>query len=97
MKISEFQKLIRNLYLDNDSKRGIERTFIWLVEEIGELANIFNKRNYEKKLISEELADIIAWSCSIANLLDIDIEEAIVEKYPNKCLRCSQNPCICEM
>ena len=97
MEISDFQKLIKDLYFHKDTKRGIDKTFIWLVEEIGELANIFNKKKYKKEIISEELADIIAWSCSIANLLDIDIENALVDKYPNKCLRCSQNPCICEM
>ena len=42
MKISDFQDKIRHLYLENDKKRGIKGTFIWLVEEIGELATLLN-------------------------------------------------------
>ena len=49
----------------------------------------------EKKLISEEIADIIAWTNSLANLLDIDIEKALLEKYPKKCIKCNSSPCQC--
>ena len=96
MRISEFQKLIRDLYFEKDYKRGVKGTFVWLVEEIGELAANLNKTEINKNLISEELADIIAWTHSIANLLDIDIENSLSSKYPNKCLKCNSNPCICE-
>ena len=96
MRISEFQKLIRDLYFEKDYERGVKGTFIWLVEEIGELAANLNQREINRDLISEELADIIAWTHSIANLLDIDIENSLYSKYPKKCLKCKSNPCICE-
>lgn len=96
MKISEFQELIRNLYFKKDSERGISNTFIWLVEEIGELATLLNERLIDSNKVSEELADIIAWSTSIANLLEIDLEEALNFKYPGKCKKCNANPCRCE-
>ena len=95
MKISDFQKLMKELYFHRDSERGINRTFIWLVEEIGELANLLKYEKIEKKHISEEIADIIAWTNSLANLLDIDIEKALSEKYPQKCLKCNSSPCQC--
>ncbi len=95
MKISDFQKLMKELYFHSDSERGINRTFIWLVEEIGELANLLKFEKIEKKQISEEIADIIAWTNSLANLLDIDIEKALSEKYPQKCLKCNSSPCQC--
>ncbi len=96
MKISNFQDLLKDLYLQNDMNRGIKSTFIWLVEEIGELATVLNSKNIDKQKASEELADIIAWAISVANILDIDIENAIFNKYPNKCKKCSSSPCICE-
>ena len=96
MKISEFQELIRNLYFKKDSKRGINNTFIWLIEEIGELATLLNKRLIDTAKISEELADIIAWTTSIANLMEIDLEKALAFKYPDKCKKCDANPCQCE-
>ena len=96
MKISEFQELVRNLYFKKDSKRGINNTFIWLVEEIGELATLLNEKMIDPDKISEELADIIAWTTSIANLVGIDLEKALAFKYPDKCNKCSSNPCQCE-
>jgi NTP pyrophosphatase (non-canonical NTP hydrolase) len=95
MKISEFQKLIKDLYIEQDQKRGKNATFIWLIEEIGELATILKTREIDKEKASEEMADIIAWTTSLANLLKIDLESSILKKYPNKCIKCNSNPCIC--
>lgn len=96
MKISEFQKLMKDLYFHQDSKRGIDKTFIWLVEEVGELASILKQDSVlDSKKISEEMADIIAWMSSLANLLEIDLEKALIDKYPNKCIKCDSNPCCC--
>ncbi len=96
MKISDFQDLLKELYLQNDLNRGVTSTFIWLVEEIGELATILNSTDVDKQKVSEEIADIIAWTISIANILDVDIEKALSDKYPNECKKCSSSPCICE-
>ncbi len=96
MKISDFQDLLKDLYLQNDLNRGVNSTFIWLVEEIGELATILNSTYIDKQKVSEEIADIIAWTISIANILDVDIEKALSDKYPNECKKCSSSPCICE-
>ncbi|MHA1479586.1 MAG: MazG nucleotide pyrophosphohydrolase domain-containing protein [Promethearchaeota archaeon] len=96
MKISDFQDLLKELYLQNDLNRGVNSTFIWLIEEIGELATLLNSIDIDKKKVSEEIADIIAWTISIANILEIDIEKALSDKYPNKCKKCSSSPCTCE-
>ena len=39
MTLREFQALIREMYHDKDAARGVEGTFMWLVEEVGELAS----------------------------------------------------------
>jgi NTP pyrophosphatase (non-canonical NTP hydrolase) len=95
MKISDFQNLIKDLYLRKDLERGVESSFIWLVEEIGELATLLNSKDINKVKVAEELADVIAWTISIANILDVDIEKALNEKYPNKCKKCGSSPCKC--
>jgi len=94
MRISQFQELMKQLYFTRDQKRGAEKTYIWLVEEIGELASSFNKP-IDKNEVESEFADIIAWLSSLANLLDVDLESAVTKKYPNKCPRCEKNPCNC--
>jgi len=86
MEVSEFQKLIRNLYENRDRNRGLEKTALWLVEEVGELAEAVRKGDTNSA--KEEIADVIAWTVSIANLMNIDVEEALKEKYPGKCPRC---------
>jgi NTP pyrophosphatase (non-canonical NTP hydrolase) len=95
MRISEFQNLIRDLYFKQDQNRGIHRTFIWLIEEIGELARVLQHQEIDRDKASEEIADITAWTTSIANLLDINLESVLLKKYPNMCIKCKSRPCIC--
>lgn len=94
MEIREFQRLMKDLYSDNDRERGMEKTMLWFIEEVGELAEAMRKE--DKKDIAYEMADVFAWMVSMANMLDIDVEEACLSKYPMKCSRCGHKPCICE-
>jgi NTP pyrophosphatase (non-canonical NTP hydrolase) len=104
MQISEFQSLMKNLYFKNDNERGITGTTLWFFEEIGEFSEALRhyisetderlKEEY-KDTLSLEMADIVAWLCSIANILNINLEQALFDKYPNKCPKCMKNPCIC--
>jgi NTP pyrophosphatase (non-canonical NTP hydrolase) len=97
MEISDFQHLMSQLYFENDQKRGIHRTSLWLVEEMGELVRELKKpsQNFDLNAISEEMADIYAWVASIANILGINLEHALQKKYPGNCIKCSSNPCQC--
>jgi len=79
LEVKYVQQKMRELYFQKDSERGLYPTFTWLVEEVGELAEalLSNDRNS----IEEELADVIAWTFSVANLTNIDVEEALRKKY----------------
>ncbi|MEX2690735.1 MAG: MazG nucleotide pyrophosphohydrolase domain-containing protein [Candidatus Njordarchaeia archaeon] len=79
--ISEFQEMIRKAYYHRDKQRGIDKTFMWFVEEVGELARAIKNKNIEN--IEEEIADVAAWLISLANLLNIDMRTAIIKKYGN--------------
>ena len=79
MTIREFQELIREAYFERDSRRGLFKTWLWLQEEMGELAKAIRRGDTEN--IAEEIADVIAWTISVANLLGIDVEDAIIKKY----------------
>ncbi len=85
MEITCIQKAMYNSYYERDSKRGLHATFTWLVEELGELAEAILRNNKEQ--IEEEIADIIAWTLSIANLLNIDIKKALLKKYKNDLIK----------
>ncbi|AEM38027.1 MazG nucleotide pyrophosphohydrolase [Pyrolobus fumarii 1A] len=78
------QREMKRLYYERDSVRGVYATFVWLVEEVGELGEAILKGDL--KQIEEEIADVIAWTLSLANLLGIDVEAAFKRKYPDaKC------------
>ena len=73
------QQKMKELYFKRDSERGLYATFTWFVEEVGELAEALLSN--DKNSIEEELADVIAWAFSVANLTNIDVEEALRKKY----------------
>ncbi len=84
MTIAEFQILIRNKYFETDSKRGISKTFLWLSEEFGELAHALGKcerGDPDPANLQEEFADVLAWLATLANITDIDLTQAIHDKY----------------
>lgn len=95
MRVAEFQALMRTLYLRNDRRRGLARTFLWLVEEVGEVAEALKGEPVDVVHLAEELADVVAWTCSVANVAGVDLEEALRAKYPGKCPKCGGNPCTC--
>ncbi|MBM4330246.1 MAG: nucleotide pyrophosphohydrolase [Deltaproteobacteria bacterium] len=93
MEIKEFQNLIRELYLSRDAKRGADKTFLWFLEEVGELTRAY--RRGEKGNLGKEMADVFAWLASMANLLSVDLESEVLKKYPKVCPICSSAPCTC--
>lgn len=93
MHISEFQELMHRLYFHKDAQRGIEKTFEWLVEEVAELGETLKAG--DKEAVENEFADIIAWLASLANITNINLEEAALKKYAGKCPKCGQLPCKC--
>ncbi|MEO0136697.1 MAG: MazG nucleotide pyrophosphohydrolase domain-containing protein [candidate division WOR-3 bacterium] len=92
MDLNQYQQLIKNIYFKKDAKRGLDKTFNWLIEEIGELARAIRKK--DKKMIYEEFADCLAWLLSVGVILEIDAEKAM-EKYRKGCPKCQKEPCIC--
>ena len=77
MKISEFQQLIEDIYLDRDSQRGIDRNFVWFTEEVGELAREIRQEPRNKERLFEEFANVFAWLSTLASLLDIDLDKTV--------------------
>ncbi len=74
MEITAFQELMEDLYGEADRARGIPSTVAWLCEELGELAQATRKGTKEQQL--HELGDVLAWLSSLANQLDLSLEDA---------------------
>lgn len=106
--IKAFQQLIRNMYFEKDNARGVPATFMWLVEEVGELATALRETSPEEAQrvsldefqkrhsnLRDEFADVFAWLATIANVAEVDLGSAIADKYGSGCPGCKQFVCVC--
>ncbi len=89
MEIEEFQKKVEEIISSIDRKLGVEHdvnsTFMHLIEEIGEVANHLNRPNIrnkeiEKQKLAKELCDVLIFIARLANIYDINLEDAIESK-----------------
>ncbi len=94
VRLDDFQQLIRRMYYEKDVARGIDGTFMWLMEEVGELAAALRSGTHEERL--GEFADVLAWLCTIANVAEVDLSAAVQRKYGAGCPGCGQFVCICD-
>lgn len=91
--LGDFQQLIRRMYMEKDVARGIDGTFMWLMEEVGELSAALRKGSLEERTL--EFADVLAWLATIANVAGVDLTEAVMKKYGSGCPGCGQFICTC--
>ena len=83
--IKDYEEYLYETYKNH----GIDSSlFMKLVEEIGEVAKVLNKRDGRKAndnedlktQLANELVDVIHYAFAIAALNNIDLNEAIIEK-----------------
>ena len=89
-----FQQRIETLYGAKDAARGDLATFLWLAEEFGELATALRSGTREE--LAREMADVLAWLVTLANLRGIDLDAAAWQKYGDGCPDCGNVPCACD-
>src|SRR3954470_11142902 len=92
MTIGALQRQIREMYGAKDEARGDAATFLWLTEEFGELATALRSGTAEE--LALEMADVLAWLATLANIRGIDLEAAVRKKYGSACPGCRAVPCI---
>ena len=90
--IDEFQELIERIYFERDNARGVAGTFMWFLEEVGELAHAL--RAGEREHLQEEFADVLAWLSTLASISRVRLSEA-ARRYASGCPYCGQAPCAC--
>lgn len=93
MTLGQLQDRIRALYGDKDARRGVEGTFMWFMEEVGELSAALRGGTPDEQVL--EFADVLAWLATLANNAGVDLEDAIRRKYGTGCPGCGRTPCDC--
>ena len=91
--LADFQQMIRRMYCEKDTSRGVDGTFMWLMEEVGELAAALREGTRQEQM--EEFADVLAWLTTIANVVDVDLTQAVATKYGSGCPGCGAFVCTC--
>ncbi len=91
--LANLQSLIETMYSSKDEARGVDGTFMWLMEEVGELAAALREGSPEE--LAGEFADVLAWLATIANVAKIDLQQAVLDKYGAGCPGCGQMTCTC--
>lgn len=94
MTLTEVQDLIRAIYGAKDAGRGIDGTFMWFMQEVGELASALRGGNHQERAL--EFADALAWLATLANVAGVNLDEALRQKYGAGCPGCGQTPCACD-
>ena len=88
--LEAFQQHIHSRYFETDSARGTAATFMWLIEEVGELATALQggagtagqaDDQAARGNLEEEFADVLAWLCTLANINQVDLAQAVRKKY----------------
>src|SRR5271170_4068975 len=93
LSLAEFQEIIRATFGAKDARRGVEGTFMWFMEEVGELAAALRGGTDDER--AGEFADVLAWLATLANTAGIDLEAAVQTKYGVSCPACGCKPCAC--
>jgi NTP pyrophosphatase (non-canonical NTP hydrolase) len=94
MQLDTFQQNMAETYRARDERRGTDATFRWLTEEVGELARAVRKGDRDN--LVHEFSDVLAWLASLANLLEVSLEEAAA-RYADGCPKCGSRPCTCPL
>lgn len=92
MDIHDLQTTIRDTYGHRDRARGVEGTFAWFVEEVGELSRAIHRQGHAERMT--EFSDVLAWLVSLADLTGVDLAEAAA-RYGDGCPKCARVPCAC--
>ena len=93
MELGELQAGIEATFGERDRARGVDGTFRWFVEEVGEVAKALRDRDPDE--LRHEIGDALAWLASVANLVGVDLAKA-VSRYSGDCPRCGATPCACQ-
>jgi len=100
--LRQWQQHFNALYGVRNKEKGVENVLNRLFKEVSELSSLQLKVPYMNCGIGEiekefalELSDVFAWTIAMANVLGIDLQKAVLDRFGNGCQQCRQLQCIC--
>lgn len=90
-------------YGEKNKQQGLDYVIGRLVAEIAELCSCVVTIPMREETIAElelelalELADVFAWACATASLLNLNLEQVVFTRYGSYCPVCKKVPCFCD-
>lgn len=100
--LRNWQQHLGMKYNVKNKEGGVDRVMARLFKEVTELqsfeADLPRSTRSTQENIREyglEMADCLAWTIAAANLTEVDLEKAALERFWPNCWNCKNNPCIC--
>ncbi len=93
---------LEETYGPKNRERGVLRALLHLMEEVNEIGRI----EYSLPVLPQtpaqmrrdfafEVADCIAWTLAVSNLLGVDLDATLEARYGSVCWHCQHKPCDC--
>jgi len=98
--LRQWQLHLDNLYGEPNRAKGIWFATTRLAVETNELVSAEDSIRHmtieeAKNTYTHELADSLAWTIAIANILGVDLQKATEDRFGNGCNNCGSVPCRC--
>lgn len=74
--LDEIQSLALKIY----GRYDLEKSMIWMVEEMGEVISAIRKGK-SKEEITGEIGDLISWLFCLGNILEINVSDAVIDTF----------------
>lgn len=88
-KVRDIQLFVSKMYPNDD--RDFSYIFSYTSRHVGYLGKSLN----QKRPSVDEFVRTVSWIFALANKLNIDIEDSLIERHPGICPYCVTTPCKC--
>jgi len=102
--LTDWSRHLEALYGARNRENGIQNVMNRLFKEISEIFSLTMDIPFIKpdgtldeieREFALELADTLSWAIAVANMVGVDIEKAVLDRFGDKCWNCKKNPCEC--
>lgn len=91
--ISKVQNLLDEIYSSANSRISAEDILLRLSENLALTFDVLGHNRDSENLFAKALS----WLFAYCRVLDVDLQDTVIERYPNVCPHCILNPCQCNL
>jgi NTP pyrophosphatase (non-canonical NTP hydrolase) len=100
--LNQWRHHLSSVYGRANRERGVDNVVLRLFKENEELRSIFLNIDCAQATIDEmeqeickEICDLLSWAIAVADLQNVDLELAVLDRFGKGCPVCGKLPCSC--